>query len=668
MFRWLKSTALKDDSRAICAAMILCLFLWSLKIDLVWWMRWSKGIHALADVPAADVPLLGAQDFLFCTALAGLFWVLSLLATPLGKPAHFILGRIVPALVVFSVALFAVVSWKVQQLYGCSLEISHIREATGGLSTMGDSVLAYLTAGTVAFLLAAVVVAMFGGSLLQPLLSRQKWVLVRWRLWAVLVGVALGAYALDKHQMKERYTYGVEQNAVLHFIEWYEPAPKPVDVAELLHDTPKQVVSRDAEFRRFTPFEPMVITHGSARKNTPAIMAPGLPLPGNKSVPNLNVLIILMESTPAMYIDAHAAPNLTRLADGGLRMNHHFTTICETYKAVYSLFFSDYMVDLGSLPRVVYHRQMPQASLAEMLHDDGYATAFYHSGFLRLGDLGYMLKGFDTKVSATELQKTSEPAWRYGVYEEQTVSALSEWIGTHKDKPFFAVYSTMFPHHPYYCPVDDKPFPIDTQVGRYRNALHYTDMNVGHLLDALDRDHLKDNTLVVVMADHGETVSSWPCGHGVNFSMEELHVPLIFSNPQLFPPGSHSDLYTQHPDVAPTILGLIGKKPPAEWLGRNLAATTVPLRAFPVKQEQSKFSGIIDNGLAYRLDEKSARATLLQINGEQFEPVAADDSALALCPAYADRLSLFTPWARWRHYKRVLATSRPTDTSRADIR
>jgi hypothetical protein len=136
--------------------------------------------------------------------------------------------------------------------------------------------------------------------------------------------------------------------------------------------------------------------------------------------------------------------------------------------------------------------------------------------------------------------------------------------------------------------------------------------------------------------------------------MEELHVPLILSNPRLFAPGGRCGLFTQQPDLAPTIAGLVGVPPDEQWLGRNLAAPRVPLRAFPVKVEQAKLGGIVDNGLVFRLDEKSSRSALMRIDGEQLSPLDPGDPRLKLAPAYADRLGLFTPWVRWRHFRRVV--------------
>jgi arylsulfatase A-like enzyme len=122
----------------------------------------------------------------------------------------------------------------------------------------------------------------------------------------------------------------------------------------------------------------------------------------------------------------------------------------------------------------------------------------------------------------------------------------------------------------------------------------------------------------------------------------------------LLPAGARSELFTQHLDVAPTILGILGIQSPADWLGRNLAAANVPLRGLPVIQEQSHVSGIVDNGLIYRFDEKSGRASLLRIGEHEFVPIDHNSPQASLAAAYGERLSLFRRWVRWRHFQRVV--------------
>ena len=73
-----------------------------------------------------------------------LYRLLAVPANQLGRPGQFIGGYVLPAIIGTAVALFSVVSWRVQQIYGCALEMAHLR-AAGDLATMGDSIAAYAT-------------------------------------------------------------------------------------------------------------------------------------------------------------------------------------------------------------------------------------------------------------------------------------------------------------------------------------------------------------------------------------------------------------------------------------------------------------------------------------------------------------------------------------------
>src|SRR4029450_8136380 len=113
------------------------------------------------------------------------------------------------------------------------------------------------------------------------------------------------------------------------------------------------------------------------------------------------------------------------------------------------------------------------------------------------------------------------------------------------------------PHHPYNNLSGEKPFPDDTWLNRYKNSLHYADSAVGQLLAYLKSEGLMEKTLIVVVGDHGETVSSYPVGHGLNVSAEEMRTPFILSNPVLFPSSIESRVPSSHLDVAPTIVHLL---------------------------------------------------------------------------------------------------------------
>jgi arylsulfatase A-like enzyme len=88
---------------------------------------------------------------------------------------------------------------------------------------------------------------------------------------------------------------------------------------------------------------------------------------------------------------------------------------------------------------------------------------------------------------------------------------------------------------------------------------------VGRVLDAIERAGVKDDTLVLVVADHGEEFGEHDFfGHGQTLYEEAVHIPLIARLPAGAdgpPPGSVSDPLVSLADVAPWILRLCGLQP-----------------------------------------------------------------------------------------------------------
>ena len=96
----------------------------------------------------------------------------------------------------------------------------------------------------------------------------------------------------------------------------------------------------------------------------------------------------------------------------------------------------------------------------------------------------------------------------------------------------------------------------------YDSEIRYCDEGIGQLLKTLDKLGVADNTLVVLMGDHGELMYR----HGVFFDHHglydgNLHVPLIMRGPGVTP--GRIPHMTGHVDIAPTLLDLTGVEVPA---------------------------------------------------------------------------------------------------------
>ena len=105
----------------------------------------------------------------------------------------------------------------------------------------------------------------------------------------------------------------------------------------------------------------------------------------------------------------------------------------------------------------------------------------------------------------------------------------------------------------------------------YGNLMRSSDSYLVNVLDKLEETGLLDDTLIVRTADHGEM----GLAHGglrqknFNFYEEATRVPLVYSNPKLFPRPATSDALVSHVDFLPTLASLAAapKSARADWEG-----------------------------------------------------------------------------------------------------
>lgn len=636
---WLRSRETHNDARAIASALGLLIFLVSLKVHLAWWFILVS--KAQPDIRIWQIPLLVGGDMVVCACAAILYFLLRFAGSAFPPMIEIPLGRMAPFLLHSAIVLFSVVSWQVSLIYTTPLSIELIR-AADNLNAMRDSIAAYVGVVPIAFLSAGLLSYFVMQRPFSRFLLRVPSLAIRWRLWVLLLTSTAVIALLWIFFCRGAFDYGLKRNAILHFIQYYSTVPKPVDMEPLLRELTAAVKERDSEIRA-----------------SESLIAPGLTLPSELSVTSrkaagMNVVLILMESTSAQYVDRETTPNLFRLADTGIQFSHYFTTITKTDQALYSILYSDYLPNFRQSLRQLYKRPLPQPSIATVLSKAGYHTAVFYSGDLGFIDTQYLVDSFDEQMGANQITG-NKWKWSWGAYEEQTVASLSRWLAEHKTHKFFALYSTVFPHHPYFTPDGMAPFGTDTMANKYRNSLKYADRCIGTLIDFLEKEGLRESTLIVVIGDHGETVSSsFRFGHGLALTPEEIRVPCIISKPSLFKKPMISRLQANHLDISPTILGLLGLQSPRDWLGRNLADVEVPSRQLYVRIQQSKVVGVIDRNVIYSYDEKSGVKGFYELIGNGMKEFDGDTN---LSDKFLAGITLTDRWATWRHLDRALSPS-----------
>jgi arylsulfatase A-like enzyme len=116
------------------------------------------------------------------------------------------------------------------------------------------------------------------------------------------------------------------------------------------------------------------------------------------------------------------------------------------------------------------------------------------------------------------------------------------------------------------------PSPIpDTSETRadmagYHASARNLDRGVGQVLDALERNGLADNTLVISTTDHGVAFPRMKC----NLTDSGWGVSLIMRGPEIFRGGKACDAMVSHVDIFPTLCDWLKIQPPAWLEGQSL--------------------------------------------------------------------------------------------------
>jgi len=155
-----------------------------------------------------------------------------------------------------------------------------------------------------------------------------------------------------------------------------------------------------------------------------------------------------------------------------------------------------------------------------------------------------------------------------------------QFLLSEPQEPFFLSVGLADPHRmgkgfsppPNYAAKTDPryvmpPAPLpDTEKTRrdmadYIDAVRAMDLQMGQVLEALDRSGLAENTLVICTTDHGIAFPDMKC----NLTDHGLGVMLIMRGPGGFEGGRVLDSMVSHVDVFPTLCEWMGVQPP-DWL------------------------------------------------------------------------------------------------------
>ena len=144
--------------------------------------------------------------------------------------------------------------------------------------------------------------------------------------------------------------------------------------------------------------------------------------------------------------------------------------------------------------------------------------------------------------------------------------------------------------------LDDRTI-LDAMQGYY-GCIAFCDDMFGQVLATLDRLGLREKTLVLFTADHGEMLYDHRLWGKTNFFEASVHVPLIVSWPGHLPQGQTSDALVELTDLFPTFMDFLGLETPAAAEGRSL----VPVLRGETKRHRDLVHSETSAGMTMQFD------------------------------------------------------------------
>ena len=293
--------------------------------------------------------------------------------------------------------------------------------------------------------------------------------------------------------------------------------------------------------------------------------------------PDKNIVLIILESVASNALNENTSPNIHQLKKQALNIEHAFAVIPHTSKALVAIHcgFTPY------LDSYLYESTLgiPHQCLPALLRGKGYQSVYFQSPTEHFENRRALIQniGFDEFLALESMDKNNFEKVNYFGYEDKIMLPKSHaWLSAHlenKQQPFIATYLTGTTHHNYDTPENfqKKIFSSHIKYNRYLNAVYYVDEFVGELIQQYKDFGIYDNTLFIIVSDHGEGFGEHKALlHNNNLYNSGLKIPLIFHHSALEEQSSETPL--SHRSILHITLSLASNTNDLDVLEENIVS------------------------------------------------------------------------------------------------
>ena len=323
-----------------------------------------------------------------------------------------------------------------------------------------------------------------------------------------------------------------------------------------------------------------------------------------------NVLLISVDTIRADHVHSKTVrtPHMDELSKQGVRFSNAYAPIAVTGPSHAAMMTGNGPWTTGMLLNGMAIPE-DESLLAEMFESRKYRTGAFISAYVLESKLGFgdHFNVFDDVFRSVKGWEQSGPGRLWSLIERRfsphavlerpgshTVDAALKWMEKGEDESFFAWVHLFDPHGPYNPPSPwdtayysgDPKDPSHTSMAQVEGVAEYlkpslegitdadwvnsqyagevssVDEQVGRLLKWLDDSGLAENTLVIVVGDHGESLGEngvW-YNHGGDLDESAIRVPMLIRYPGRVDEGLVVDAPVGVVDIAPTVRAFFGEE------------------------------------------------------------------------------------------------------------
>jgi phosphoglycerol transferase MdoB-like AlkP superfamily enzyme len=258
---------------------------------------------------------------------------------------------------------------------------------------------------------------------------------------------------------------------------------------------------------------------------------------------------------------------------------------------------------------------------SQVMQRNGYQPTFIYGGYGTFDNMNYFFGHNGYRVVDRSMMDAPRFSNIWGVSDEDLFrNALRVFDQQHaRGERIFSVVMTTSNHKPFTFP--DGIAGVRPRGGGRESGVRYADYAIGEFVRELRQRPYSDDTLVVIVADHGARVYGRE-----DIPLPTYAIPFIVYSPRHIPPRRVSTLASQI-DVAPTVLGLLNLSHDSVFFGKDVLADASVTRFAPLNHNRDV--GLFGDGRLNELGFRGAQRTLTyDASTRQQVPTAADSDGL----------------------------------------